>query len=1308
MLNAFLVNYFITLLLFRRYYFILIMLIFSIQSNINAQSKIFKKDSLASTSVGKLEKNVKKIPKEILKGIIAGDYEKIGWNEYIPRDGFTLSDLPLITEDNHPRMITKAQILKAKNNIHRSPYIIWYNLLIREAGKENIYPNSPMYKIADKLKILAFLYCIEDDPNYLMRIHKLLRFVPESHTYLTFQGGKRGVGWGDFLESAQALTVLCLAMDLVYYDIDKSLRKETIRKMLKITQQLLESMKHTPANNHVIVSAIAILEMAMLEDRPDEFITYNQQQLWNKGLWHLSRGLGRITPDGGYAESVYYARFILSYLAAMSVHFENMTGIRLFDHIYLDRLVNWVISNDKGSGYFSAFDDHLEPEYFIFPIIIPKSVQASYWHTYWKSNSDYTKALPNMVEGLCVYKEFVTSTYYLPEEVQFFPDFGQAIFRDKTIKPNIYGSFLAERERWFADRHEHIDPLTFEISAYGEDIIVEGGYGFGISEYYRSTWYTSPYAHNGILIDGVGTYRNPIWGDSIGSSIHHAFSTSRNSSATLQHKIQDVEINRKIYFLNSRYFLVIDRLKGNRSHSMAININHKGNFRQISENKFNINVNNSGIDIAHLNSVENKSLITFNYGQLTPPLPASPIKSFQIEQPDMKEGYFATLFFPKENIRKNFSTAKIPVIGNGEVQRISMPGQEFGDQQWAINRGGVLKTSRWQSDASVLFLQSNPTGALQSLLLIDFTYFREQNIKIESDLPITLFLERNEEQWLGYIESDSESNVRITGISIKPVRFNHQLLQTFVVKDSSELHYELNIPGSGSLEFGPGRGRVNVAYRFFNHPNFLVWLKDRPRRLKNYNSWTDYEKQVFQNQIVSNMFRGFNQVTRIWSESIFRNPEIFSLSINSIGMFQETLSDPTYSTYDIAHRYHFNGKFGNSKWEFLEDGTLTEKGVLLRNLFFRASNKQGRSINYRYYSWFEDHASHYIRLHSDHRNFILYQNSQSTKNQQQQVQLNFDRSGYFVNPGYIWNKEEQLRHIFLNGGIDNFHGSFRHSTTPESDISFESIYGYSDNYAFSFEGEQKGHKKQSYQGNLLYYFSDRVRINQGLQLQKTEKWTLPAAITEVNWNFSTHALHAGLIKKNSDYFQQFSFYSNFKDGYISTHLNLDKFHFANKSMLKVEGNFDFDHNYKYYANALYYFNRGQDKYNTDIYQNLWLPISLSTFLHPSVQICIPQEDPFKSFGIGLTNYNYYPVFTQILLFRNRKPVILDYQFSIQNLNFLINSNLQFWVHFQQNGELLESSEFKIQNASYNWQPGLYYWYKRNLGSRWEGYLEWYW
>ena len=108
------------------------------------------------------------------------------------------------------------------------------------------------------------------------------------------------------------MATLCPALDLVYNDIDPHLLEEIRRKMLLVTAQLQEALLYTPANNHLIVISIAFLEMAIFEDHPQDYIRYNQAELWNSGLSNLARGLGRIAPDGGYSEGTSYAHFILS------------------------------------------------------------------------------------------------------------------------------------------------------------------------------------------------------------------------------------------------------------------------------------------------------------------------------------------------------------------------------------------------------------------------------------------------------------------------------------------------------------------------------------------------------------------------------------------------------------------------------------------------------------------------------------------------------------------------------------------------------------------------------------------------------------------------------------------------------------------------------------------------------------------------------------------------------------------------------------------------------------------------------------
>ena len=72
-----------------------------------SQESKFHKDSLFIKTDSSQDSKLKKLPVELLKGIVAGDYKKLGWNEYVPRDGLEFPDIPIQTNKNHPRLITE-------------------------------------------------------------------------------------------------------------------------------------------------------------------------------------------------------------------------------------------------------------------------------------------------------------------------------------------------------------------------------------------------------------------------------------------------------------------------------------------------------------------------------------------------------------------------------------------------------------------------------------------------------------------------------------------------------------------------------------------------------------------------------------------------------------------------------------------------------------------------------------------------------------------------------------------------------------------------------------------------------------------------------------------------------------------------------------------------------------------------------------------------------------------------------------------------------------------------------------------------
>ena len=122
-----------------------------------------------------------------------------------------------------------------------------------------------------------------------------------------------------------------------------------------------------------------------------------------------------------------------------------------------------------------------------------------------------------------------------------------------------------------------------------------------------------------------------------------------------------------------------------------------------------------------------------------------------------------------------------PIKGIGNLFRISYLNNNT-EMEFAVNRGSILETAEWKSNGRIIFLDYGISHNLKSIMLVEFTFFKYGKILIESDVPVTLYLERNKSQWLGYIESsenDNENKLDIKGMIIKPVRFNHQI----IVKD---------------------------------------------------------------------------------------------------------------------------------------------------------------------------------------------------------------------------------------------------------------------------------------------------------------------------------------------------------------------------------------------------------------------------------------------------------------------------------------------------------------------------------------------
>ena len=221
------------------------------------------------------------------------------------------------------------------------------------------------------------------------------------------------------------------------------------------------------------------------------------------------------------------------------------------------------------------------------------------------------------------------------------------------------------------------------------------------------------------------------------------------------------------------------------------------------------------------------------------------------------------------------------------------------------------------------------------------------------------------------------------------------------------------------------------------------------------------------------MYKGVQKSAEYYSQKFFKNPAIFNHFANASSLMQETISDMTFKTFDIPHRYSYNGKWGESRWKILEDGMFTEKGLRIRNLSLQHFDEIGKGMNYQYLNFFPDHQSHAIRLHSNYQNFLYYQFAETNKNNTQQVQVQFQEADLQINPGYSWSQGSKNEHVFLNGRWANYSGSISHSLYNGEKNVYESFSGFNDDFAFILEGEHTSNV-DVYSENIVYYFFDKV------------------------------------------------------------------------------------------------------------------------------------------------------------------------------------------------------------------------------------------
>ncbi|RMG31968.1 MAG: hypothetical protein D6732_14085, partial [Methanobacteriota archaeon] len=324
--------------------------------------------------------SIKQVIQKGLEGIIRGPYQKPGWREYfmpdrmeIPRDYLP----PVI--NNHPVLWTPSELRSVaySNNSLSQQWI----QIMRQAvlAKQNISNETVVFKRAAIAKNAALLYYIDGNPSYLQQAVFILTHLPDPPAVINLEGGTPGKGWGDFLESAQAIADLMVCYDLVYNHLTPQQRSRFEKVTLSVINQIIDASHYTTRNNHTVVFATAMGMTALVTEHPEQILPYDRNQLYQIALDLLSESLGNISPDGGYSEGPGYAVYISNYLSQFALYQGRVTGHHLFQNPVMEQFILWTLDNIRPTSNLSQFDDSFKriPPYFIalLPELLPDNAE---------------------------------------------------------------------------------------------------------------------------------------------------------------------------------------------------------------------------------------------------------------------------------------------------------------------------------------------------------------------------------------------------------------------------------------------------------------------------------------------------------------------------------------------------------------------------------------------------------------------------------------------------------------------------------------------------------------------------------------------------------------------------------------------------------------------------------------------------------------------------------------------------------------------------------------------------------------------
>ena len=876
---------------------------------------------------------LKQIGEEFLLGILQANYRETPIDEILPVNQVPIGNIHLLPNKTHPCLLFKPEKINSIRGCRfRLPYSEWADNIIEAALALNYPTDSPLLFELTRSKIAklnAFAYFLTRNESYLNEAICALTNISETNPPDTAEGGKPGVGWGDWMQAAEALQNYAVAYDLVYSELGESQIIFIEDRLAAKTDQIYKnftripgSMNSTdlaigfgiPKNNHIIDISCGVATVAMVLDHR------NSEKWFKAAIAELQSGLAFILPDGSYREGAYYARFVVSRMFPFFFYLYNVTNENLFEHPVINRLNRWLIDLEKPDGTVPDFDDAYPEKLLYQPIAVGlSSLGKELRYLFEKNINRFSRLDANFVEAFCAFDDRVKPRKPATGSAVFYPDGGITIYHGYN---DIYGLFLGELGHPYLCNHEHIEPTAFTLSAFGKNFLIDAGYGPKGTNDPNRNWYISAQSHNIPLINGLGPDQNPVWGDDLGSEMLAYFQSDQFSSSTIKAFYRDTEVSRTIWFARQKYFIVIDNLKSEYRNRYSIPWHGLGNIRKINESHILWEQDDIELQAEFLTHEKNRLSLTTKQGLHT-------LKEFDnihtttiVNFPRSKQQKLITLFVPDDKTAPEMKIEKLAILSNGNATARRIQSITENTEDILVLANSAWTCSNIRSDAQIAFIQKENRVQLISVRSAT-NLFIENEMIFQSNHPVDLTLNMDVRGWFGYL--DLQSNGKTQVILYPPTDPGLMILNKKIVKhrwENSSLI--VSVSESGIFQTGIISDRIGSTEQVRSDLPILEQLSASIDPAWEMDYLNYYKKTQLRNEIIDLVGADILQ----YSDSLFGRknliPAVYGIAS---GLHRHIWNSTDDYSFTLPQRFRFEREIFGYKFNYYEEGSLTEKGM---------------------------------------------------------------------------------------------------------------------------------------------------------------------------------------------------------------------------------------------------------------------------------------------------------------------------------------------------------------------------------------------